>query len=393
MHIPSAMTTFRPSHASVNAQQTYNNQNAMTMFRPGHAFANTYQNFTNSNAVTTFCPSYASNNAQQNLANPSTMTTFRPSHLTSNMQDNPVTPNAVSTFRPSHALGHNHESLVVPSYTPTTQNDKPLFRFGYTLANAPYNLNVSNVRSLSDNGQLIEADKASGYTKTTKPPSTNLHYLTPNETTTNQMLDNFATFLHAELKVFAQILPSGKQTELEECIITATKTINSLKFSPNDPIGNLTNMDLQLSKLVHLKKPGASKPAKTVDKAKATKTISLFGGKVIKKIVSRADAKKAEARRVRAILKQSVLNAKTSPTLSKTPAKLLNSNVVNQPLIVRCHLPEKQISTFINHLRQELQTSPDLALNETSMELIEEEIDVVEHIKQETDVNPIQTKS
>ena len=119
----------------------------------------------------------------------------------------------------------------------------------------------------------------------------------------------------------------------------------------------------------------------------------MFGGKVIKKIVSRADAKKTEARRVRAILKQSVLNAKTSPTLSKTPAKLLNSNVVNQPLIVRCHLPEKQISTFINHLRQELQTSPDLALNETSMELIEEEIDVVEHIKQETDVNPNQILS
>ena len=285
---------------------------------------------------------------QHNLIVPCDTTTLRPSHMHMNIQQNLVTPGNMTMSRPGHMLRHGIENILAPAcipsmapvctpnvapvYTPNIPNAKPAFRFGYRLATAQYNLAVSSAQSLSNERQCTETSVTrDSYRKR------DLYYLTPSENAVNQMLDNFTTFLHAELKVFAQILPSGKQSELDNIIITATNSISSLKYSPNDSTGNLTTTDLQFLKTARRKNPVARKRTKTGDD-------SLFGGKIIKEVDRVEDAE----------------------TKAKSPANPFRIFSKNSP---ECSLAVKRI-------KQELQDNPSKVLSNIPTTLLKEDSNV-----------------
>ena len=286
------------------------------MSSPGQSPVNTQQDLIPPCIPTTLCPSQVPMDIQQNLVTLGDMTMSRPDHMLRHGIENILAPACIPSLAP--ACTQN----VAPVYTPNIPNAKPAFRFGYRLATAQYNLAVSSAQSLSNERQCAEA----GVTRESYRKR-DLYYLTPSENAANQMLDNFTTFLHAELKVFAQILPSGKRSELDNIIITATNAISSLKYSPNDPTGNLTTTNLQFLKTARRKNPVARKRTKAGDD-------SLFGGKIIKEI---DQAEKAETR-TKPSAKPLRIFSKTSPECSLA-VKRIKRELQDNPNKVLSNIP------------------------------------------------------
>jgi hypothetical protein len=295
--------------------------------------------------VTTMpCPGQSPVDTQQNLVPFNAMTMSRPSHAYIGTQQEPPVLNDTTMSCPGRTFRHGVERVFAPVYTPSIPTATPAFRFGYQLANTRENLGTSHVQSSSNDGQYIEASKASGSTRKgdLNYRKRDLHYLTPSELATNQMLDNFAAFLHAEVRVFAQVLPSGKLSEFERGINTVTKTITSLKFSPNDPIGNLTTEDLRYSKIAPPR--GINSASKAISKVKTPTAISLFGHTIVK-----------EADR---------------PRNYKTKTELLN-----QTIRLFGKVPP-ECSAAVKQIKQELQDNPNKVLSNTPIILPKEDSNV-----------------
>jgi hypothetical protein len=249
MHIPRVTTMSCPGQSPVDTQQNLAPFKAMTMSRPSHTYTSVQQQSTISGGTTTPCSGQSPVNVQLNFAPLDAVAMSCPGNASMSAQQPVTSLSDITMSRPGYTFRQNVEKTLAPVLTPRIPKARPDFRFGYRLANAQGNLDISRVPSSAQEGQHSVASKAGCSTK-----KRDLWYLTPNEHATNQMIDNFNAFLHAEIKVFAQILPSGKASVFEQSITTAMKTINSLKFSPNDPIGNLTINDLRYSTHIYRKK-------------------------------------------------------------------------------------------------------------------------------------------
>jgi hypothetical protein len=324
MHIPRVTTMSCPGQSPVDTQQNLAPFKAMTMSRPSHTYMGVQQQSTISGGTTMPCPGQPPANVQQNLAPLDAMTMSCPSDASMSAQQ-PVTSSSDMTMScPGYTFRQGIESTLAPVFTPRIPKARPDFRFGYRLANAQGNLDASHVPSSAQEGQHSVASKVSCSTRKRdlNYRKRDLWYLTPNEHATNQMIDNFNAFLHAEIKVFAQVLPSGKASVFEQSITTAMKTINSLKFSPNDPIGNLTTNDLRYSTHIYRKKN------------------NVFASKAIKKV--------------------------------KTPKE---TKVPNQPLRIFGKVPP-ECSAAVKHIKQELQDNPNNTLSNTPIHLPKEDSNV-----------------
>jgi hypothetical protein len=121
-----------------------------------------------------------------------------------------------------------------------------------------------------------------------------------------------------------------------------TKTITSLKFSPNDPIGNLTTEDLRYSKIAPPR--GINSASKAISKVKTSKAISLFGHTIVK-----------EADR---------------PRNYKTKTELLN-----QTIRLFGKVPP-ECSAAVKQIKQELQDNPNNVLSNAPIILPKEDSNV-----------------
>ena len=97
---------------------------------------------------------------------------------------------------------------------------------------------ISQLSQLTHKGDALRSDPfyESIYGPT---PVLSKDGLTGEQISINKMIDNFTSFLLAELKVFSEILPLGRLLKLRGYITRVSKSIATLKYSAGDPFFKL----------------------------------------------------------------------------------------------------------------------------------------------------------